>query len=149
MSSPQPVMRAFDLQFVAITLGSLICKGFAAGDAMVAEFPSDDFEFEAGSDGEVLWIRKHNPVANVTLRFAQGNPLIDQARELHAVSLASGGLTYPFGAKNLKGTEILAGSAMILVQPPMRWSDSAQPVELKLGLAVKAWAGGLQLTPGL
>jgi len=141
----QVFMRPFDLQFCAITLSSLSLKGFAAGDAMVAEFPGDDFEFEQGSDGEILWIRKHNAVCNITIRLAQGNPQISQVAALHETSLAGGGIPYPFGAFYIKGDEIISGSAMILNRMPIRWSDSAQPKEIKLGVGVTSWQGGTVL----
>jgi hypothetical protein len=147
MSFPPPIIRSFDLQFLAVTLGTLTIRGWADGDALIGEFPNDDFELISGADGEVLVIRKHNSVADITLRIAQGNPLIDQVRQLHEASLQSGTLAYPFEAVNLRGTERMAGGAVIKKRPRMAFSDSSQPVEINIGLVVSAWDGGFQVSP--
>lgn len=135
-------IRSFDMNFVAITLGSFPFSGFADGDACTIAFGGDDWEVVQGSDGEVLYVRKNNAVAEVTLRLAQGNPLIDQTKILHKTSLAAGGLVWPFAAANLKGTDNVTGNLMIMKYPDLKFSDSAQPVEIKGSLTVDQFVGG-------
>ncbi len=140
--------RTFSLQFCSVTLGTLpAMSGFAEGDALTVEYPNDDFEPQQGSDGEVIWVQKHNSVADTVLRLAQGNPLISLIRQLHEASLLAGGVTYQFSAINLKSPdEFVKGQAMIKKRPPVKWSDTGQPVEIMIGLNVSAMAGGT-ITP--
>jgi hypothetical protein len=135
-------IRSFDLNFLAVTIGSLAMSGFAEGDALTIAFTGDDFEVVQGSDGEVLFIRKHNSVADLTLRLAQGNPLIDQVRILHQLSLDAGGLTWDFLAQNLKGSDRAVGQLMIKKFPDHKWADSNQPVEITGSLVVSDFSGG-------
>lgn len=144
-----PVTRTFSLNFCSVTLGTLPpFTGFAEGDAATMAYPNDDFEMQQSSDGHVIWVQKHNTVADVSIRLGQGNPLTALVRQLHVASLQAGGILYPFNAINLKSTdEIVAGQAMIKKQPEIKWADTAQPIEIMLGLSASTFAGGTIL-PG-
>ncbi len=133
----------FSLQFVSINISSFTLSGFAEGDAMTLEYPNDDFEMQASSDGLVIFIQKHNPTCDGMIRLGQGNALISPLRQLHQLSLDAGGIHYPFTAKNLKSPdEEAAGSLLFKKQPPIKWSDSAQPAEFAFFLTASRFAGG-------
>lgn len=144
-----PSTRVFSLNFCSVTLGTIPpFTGFADGDAVTMGYGNDDFEQTTSSDGHVIWVQKHNAVADVSIRLGQGNPLIAVVRQLHKASVLAGGILYPFNAVNLKSTdELVAGQAMIKKQPEIKWADSAQPIEITLGLSASTFAGGTIL-PG-
>jgi hypothetical protein len=136
--------RTFSLQFCSVTLGTLpAVSGFAEGDAMTVEFPNDDFEVQNSSDGESIFVQKHNQVADGMIRLGQGNPLIDLIRALHEASLVAGGLSYDFSAINLKSpTELVKGKMVFKKRIPVKWADTAQPAEIPFYINVSAIAGG-------
>jgi hypothetical protein len=137
----------FSLNFCAVNLANLpAVTGFAEGDALNLEYPNDDFERQESSDGLVIWVQKHNTVVEGVLRLGQGNYLVALIRTLHEASKAAGGLLYPFSAKNLKSPdELAAGQMMIKKGPPIKWSDTAQPVEINFDLQASVFAGGTLL----
>ncbi len=144
-----PQTKTFSLNFCSVTLATMPAfTGFADGDGVTMGYDSDDFEYTPGSDGHGIWVQKHNVKVNVAIRLAQGNPLTALVRQLHKASLLAGGILYPFGAINLKSTdEIVAGQAMIVKQPEIKWADTAQPIEIMLGVSATTFAGGTYL-PG-
>jgi hypothetical protein len=118
-------------------------SGFAEGDALTVEFPNDDFEMQNSSDGQVIYIQKHNDVADGMIRLGQGNPLTDLMRQLHEASLAAGGLSYDFSAINLKSpTELVQGKMVFKKRVPVKWADTAQPAEIPFFLTVSVISGG-------
>ena len=144
-----PQTKTFSLNFCSVTLATLPAfTGFADGDGITMGYASDDFEYTPGSDGHGIWVQKHNTKVDVSIRLAQGNPMTALVRQLHVASLALGGKLYPFSAVNLKSTdEIVAGQAMIVKQPEIKWADTASPIEISLGLSAATFAGGTIL-PG-
>jgi hypothetical protein len=143
-----PQTRTFSLNFCSVSLSSITFSGYADGDGVTMSFPNDDFEVTIGSDGHAIWVQKHNVVCDVTIRLGQGNPQIDQVRQLHEASKANGGILYAFNANNLKSTdEVVSGSAMIKKSPDIKWSDTAQAAEIMLGVTATIFAGGTYL-PG-
>jgi hypothetical protein len=144
-----PQTRVFSLNFCAVTLGTLPAfSGFADGDGITMGYANDDFEQVTGSDGFTIWVQKHNVVVDVSIRLAMGNPLTALVRQLHKASALAGGILYPFSAINLKSTdERVAGQAMIKKQPEIKWADSAQPIEIALGVSASEFAGGT-IVPG-
>ncbi len=137
---------SFALNQCSVTISTFTLTGYAAGDAVSIEFPSDDFEMEVGSDGFVTYVQKHNTTADVVIRLAQGNPLVDQLRALHETSRQAGGVTWPFNARNLKSTESASGKLMFKKHPPIKWADSVQPIEFTASLSEVKISGGL-ITP--
>lgn len=143
-----PVTKTFSLNFCSVSLSTLVFGGFADGDGVTMGYGSDDFEYTPGSDGHGIWVQKHNTKVDVVIRLAMGNPLTALVRQLHKASKLAGGILYPFNAINLKSTdEIVAGQAMIIKEPEIKWSDTAQPIEIALGVAATTFAGGTIL-PG-
>lgn len=144
-----PIPRVFDLHTHVLSLAAIPFRGFPSGDALTMEFASDDWEFEQGADGEVLFMRKHNAVVNVALRIAQGNPLIDTVNGLHKASLDVNGIMYPFDARDVApgGTEVVSGNVMILQYPRKAWADSPQHYEVKMALTPTTWQGGALRNP--
>ena len=133
----------FSMQFVSVSISSLTMSGFAEGEGVSLDFPSDDFDLQAGSDGFAIFVQKHNPVLDGTIRLTQGNPLIAQIRLLHEASLAAGGVTYPFTAINLKSPdEVCTGALLFKKRIPIKWADSAQPAEIPFFLTVSSMTGG-------
>jgi len=137
----------FSMNYVATSIASLpIVTGYAEGDGLTIEFPNDDFERQESSDGFVIWVQKHNTVAECMLRLGQGNPLIALIRTLHQASLLAGGLHYQFGAANLKSLdEVVSGSMIFKKHVPIKWSDTGQPAEIPFDLQVSNIAGGTLL----
>jgi hypothetical protein len=141
MPGVRPV--TFSLQFCSINVDSLTLSGFAEGDALTLEFPNDDFEKQESSDGEVIFVQKHNSTLDGMLRLGQGVPGVSQLRQLHELSLAAGGVTYQFSAVNLKSAdEICTGSLLFKKRAPIKWGDTGQPVEFPFFLTVTQIAGG-------
>ena len=137
----------FSLKHCSINVDSLTMSGFAEGDALTLEFPNDDFEKQESSDGNVIFVQKHNSVLDGMLRLGQGIPLIPLLRQLHENSLAAGGLHYSFSAVNLKSDdEICKGLLLFKKRAPIKWGDAGQPVEFPFFLTVTAMAGGT-ITP--
>lgn len=134
----------FGLQFCSITIGSLpALSGFAEGDAMTIVYDGDDFEKQEGSDGYVIYIRKHNSTASLMFRLQQGHYLISLLRALHQASLAVDGVMYAFQAINLKSTdEVCTGRILFKKHPDMKWGDSANPLEFTAFLQVDKIVGG-------
>lgn len=142
MSKVRPV--TFSLQFCSINIDTLTMSGMAEGDALTLEFPNDDFEKQESSDGNVIFVQKHNSTLDGMLRLGQGVPLISLLRQLHEASLLAGGLTYQFSAVNLKSAdEIVKGALLFKKRPPIKWGDTGQPVEFPFFLAVTVMAGGV------
>ena len=139
-----PVTRTFSLNFCSVTLGTLPAfTGFAEGDAVTMGYPNDDFEMQQSSDGHVIWVQKHNTVVDVAIRLGMGNPMTALVRQLHKANKLAGGVLYPFNAINLKSTdEIVSGQAMIKKEPEIKWADTAQPIEIALGVSASTFAGG-------
>lgn len=141
MAGVRPV--TFSLQYCSINIDSLTMSGMAEGDALTLEYPNDDFEKQESSDGNVIYIQKHNSVLDGMLRLGQGVPLIGLLRNLHEASLLAGGLNYSFSAVNLKSNdEICKGSLLFKKRPPIKWGDTGQPVEFPFFLAATVMAGG-------
>jgi len=134
----------FGLQFCAINIGSLPpLSGFAEGDAMTIAYDGDDFEKQEGSDGYVIYIRKHNSVASLMFRLQQGHYLITLLRQLHEASLAADGVMYSFNATNLKSQdEVASGRILFKKHADMKWGDSANPLEFTAHLQVDKIVGG-------
>lgn len=145
---PGKTARTFSLQFCSITVSTLpALSGFAEGDALTVEYPNDDFEKQESSDGQVIWVQKHNSTADGMIRLGQGNSLISLLRQLHQASVDAGGITYQFSAKNLKSPdELVTGNLMFKKHIPIKWGDTAQPAEIPFDLLVTAIAGG-DITP--
>ena len=135
-------IRTFSLRRVVLTFGSLSFSGFAEGDAVTFSWTGDDFEVQQGSDGEVLFIQKHNAVVDMMIRLTQGNDLIDAVNELHKASREAGGIPYPVGYQELQGTGAITGSALIKKYPDKKAADSGQPVEIAAHLVPATWTGG-------
>jgi hypothetical protein len=145
---PGKTVRTFSLQFCSITVSTLpALTGFAEGDALTLEYPNDDFEAQESSDGEVIWVQKHNSNMDGMIRLGQGNSLISLLRQLHQASLDAGGLSYQFSATNLKSPdESVTGLLVFKKHIPIKWGDTAQPAEVPFGLTVTSIAGGA-ITP--
>lgn len=141
----------FSLNFIAVTIGPVgPITGYAEGDAVVMEFPNDDFERQESSDGFVIWIQKHNTVLEGMLRLGQGNPVISQLRQLHEASRNAGGILYPYSAKNLKSPdEAVSGGLIFKKRAPIKWGDTAQPVEIPFDLQPTVYGGGTLLPQGV
>jgi hypothetical protein len=122
-------------------------SGFAEGDALTVEYSNDDFEVQNSSDGEAIFVQKHNSVADGMLRLGQGNLLIPLLRQLHEASLTAGGLTYAFSAVNLKSPdELVRGNLIFKKRIPIKWADTASPAEIPFFLQVSLISGG-SITP--
>lgn len=134
----------FSLNFISVTIGPVgPLAGYAEGDAVVMEFPNDDFERQESTDGFTIWVQKNNTVLEGMIRLGQGNPFIALLRDLHAASLAAGGIMYPFTAVNLKSTdEKVSGNLIFKKRAPIKWADTAQPVEFPFDLQPTIYGGG-------
>ncbi len=140
---PGTTIRTFSLNQISVTIGSLKFTGFAEGDAVTLSWTNDDFEVVQGSDGNVVFIQKHNSVVDGVIRLTQGNDLIDQVNSLHAASVGAGGVLYPMGYKELQGTGQVTGSAMFKKYADKKAADSGQPIEIPFHLVPATWDGGL------
>ena len=145
---PGKTVRTFSLQFCPVNISTLpALTGFAEGDALTLEFPNDDWEVQESSDGEVIFIQKHNSTMDGMIRLGQGNSLISLMRQLHQASLDAGGISYQFSAKSLKSPdEAITGRLMFKKHAPFKWGDTAQPAEFPFSLVVTMLAGG-DITP--
>ena len=85
MSNLPPTVRTFSLQFAALQIGSLSFSGFAEGDAITIAYSAEDVEGSQGSDGEVIFVQKHNNLAD--LLHAAGQPEVAMAQLKEAVRL--------------------------------------------------------------
>lgn len=138
----QNTIRTFSIQQVVITAGSLKFSGFAEGDGATFSWSGDDFEVQQGSDGEVLFIQKHNGVVEGMIRLTQGNDLIDQVNALHQASVDAGGLLYPMTYRELQGTGLITGSVLFKKFADKKAADTGQPVEIPFFLVPSTWKGG-------
>jgi len=142
-----PYPTTFSLNFCSVIMAGVgPIEGFAEGDALMLEFPNDDFERQESSDGYVVWVQKHNTVCEGMLRLGQGNPLIALLRQLHDASKSAGGFLYSFTAENIKSPdERAAGSIIFKKNIPIKWSDTAQPAEIPFDFQPTVFAGGTLL----
>lgn len=124
------VTRNYSLDDVTCTISDFLVNEYAAGDAIGVAFDEDDFVVSQGSHGSVLRAKKHNNVAEVTIRIMQGSPVNDFLSARHAQDRLTRQGAFPFYLKDNNGlTLIHAPYAWVKGWPEVNLNEEPSEVE--------------------
>lgn len=138
--------RNYALDDVSCIVGSFPITEYASGDGISITWLEDDFTVTQGSHGSVMRSKKHNNVAEATLRIMQGSPANDFLSLQSNIDRDTRLGTFSFLMKDNFGfTLVKADQAWIKKVPDVKMSEEPQEVEWVLQLGNPQYTIGQNL----
>jgi hypothetical protein len=124
------ITRNYSLDDVSCIVGTFPLTEYAAGDGVSITWLEDDFVVVQGSHGSVMRAKKHNNVAEATIRIMQGSPANDFLSLRLNIDRDTRLGTFEFLLRDNFGlTLVKAAQAWIKKPPDIKMSEEPQEVE--------------------
>ena len=137
------ITRNYSLDDVTCIVGGFIINEYAAGDGVAITWLEDDFAVVQGSHGSVMRSKKHNNVAEATIRIMQGSPVNDfLSAKLNLDRNTRLGTFAWLITDNFGATLVNAAQAWIKKPPDIKFSEEPQEVEWTIVLGNPQWNVG-------
>ena len=130
------VTRNYSLDDTTCIVGTFPLNEYASGDGVKVAWNEDDFMVVQGSHGSVLRAKKHNNVAEATIRVMQGSPVNDFLSERINTDRNTRLGTFPFFLRdNFGATKVACAQAWVKRIPVITFAEEGKEVEWTIVLA--------------
>ena len=138
--------KNYSLDDVTCIVGSFPINEYSSGDGVSISWSEDDFVVVQGSHGSVIRAKKHNNVAEATVRIIQGSPVSDYLSERAILDRTTRLGSFAFLIKdNFGATLVTAPQAWIKKPPDIKFSEEPQEIEWVIVLSNPVWYVGANL----